>query len=542
LNLVTYVLPVYGKPGLLTACLSSFRKFHPDSRVIVVNDAGPDDLEMDSIATFYNAEFISRATNGGFAAAVNEGIRAAGTPYVCLVNDDLEFTRPVEDVILNNFERDPKIAVLGGLLLYPDGRIEHGGGYYNYFGAKHYGEKMWPHQAKLCGIPAYRFFVTGALMALKSQARFDETYINDSEDAALCVDMWINEARVFYDPEFTAIHHKSQTLNDPTQLETAKERWPKRMESNKRFRAYLETVDIENIELEINRLNLEIHPELPEAFVRTNALGDVLRSLRVYRQLPKPGMVVITRFPEVFRGEEIYGISDYREEFAVSSFIDLDLSYERRPHLSIESSYEKTVYGKPEQPDFFNEPIEFKTTELDWFQARRLSGHDWENPFVVFHGRQGNPNRSADRAFWASLAEMMTKSGFHVIMVGDRSDTMLQGQMVHNLVGQTSLGMLRALLEHAALFIGMDSGPLHVADGACPAIGIFTIAEPNKRVSAKVTPYVTPAPCHGCLHRQKPPLCNFTCEFPPDDPRQYMCTGTLRAEIVFQIALETMKK
>ena len=540
MNQVTYIIPVYGKPGLLVACLSSFRKFHPEAKVIVVDDCGPNPTEIKYLASHYEADFIARGINGGFAAAVNTGIALVSTPYVCLVNDDLVFTRPIEEVILKNFQRDPKISVLGGLLLYPDGRIEHGGGYYNYFGVKHYGEKMWPHQAKLCGIPAYRFFVTGALMALKSNIRFDETYVNDSEDAAACVDVWAKGGRVFYDPEFTAIHHKSQTLNDPAQLEAAKDRWPKRMESNKRFKAYMETVDIEGIEREINRLNLELHPDLPQAFVRTQAVGDALRALRVYRQLNEP-MVVVTKYPEVFRGEKAVAISSHREEYAVSSFIDLDLSYERRPHLSIESSYEKTVYNTPEQPNFDNHPINFPATALDWLQVRNLSAHDWDEPYVVFHGRQGNPNRSAFPEFWAKLADLIVSEGYNVIMVGENTDTMLQGPRVVNLVGRTSQGMMRAVLEHARLFVGMDSGPLHLADGACPAIGIFTIAEPETRVSKAVTPYVTPAPCHGCLHRQKPPLCDFTCEYPPEDPKRFMCTLMLQPALVFELAKGILK-
>jgi ADP-heptose:LPS heptosyltransferase len=100
---------------------------------------------------------------------------------------------------------------------------------------------------------------------------------------------------------------------------------------------------------------------------------------------------------------------------------------------------------------------------------------------------------------------------------------------------------MRALLERASLFIGMDSGPLHVADGACPAIGIFTIADPDKRVSKAVTPVVAAVPCVGCLHRQKPPLTDFDCEYPTGDKLKHCCLNAVSVDDVLEKAMRIVR-
>ena len=171
--------------------------------------------------------------------------------------------------------------------------------------------------------------------------------------------------------------------------------------------------------------------------------------------------------------------------------------------LSIEESYEKYFYNDENLEFIGNKTIDYKITEEDWYHVRQLSDHDWDQPFIVFHGRVGNQNRTIPPEFWEQLANLFLEKKYTIILVGSRGDVQMHGPNVINLVGKTNLPILRALLERSALFIGVDSGPMHVADGACKAIGIFTIADPEKRVSKAVTPFVAPVPCRGCLHRQK---------------------------------------
>jgi GT2 family glycosyltransferase len=541
---ITYVVPVYGKPGMLATCLSSLRKHEPLAPIIVVDDCGPDTFEIEGVAKLYNAKYHHCDENGGFATAVNIGVRLAETETVCLVNSDLLFTHPVGDLIAESLEMGD---IVGAMLLYPDGKIEHGGGFYHYFGVKHYGEFRYPYQARLCTIPAYRFFVTAALMAFDKLTwtalyGFNEDYKNDSEDADFCVRAWTLGFKVLYNPEIRAIHYKSQTLNDRPDLMGG------RIESNKKFKEFLASQDIEKIERKINELNGEMHPDLPRAFVRTNAMGDVLRTLELYRKINR-AMVVVTNFPEVYQAEDVVAVTPFRDEWEVSQIIDLDLTYERRPQLSIEASYEKFFqenftwnFSPTDYENWKNHPVDFLATEYDWLRVRMLSKHNWDLPFVVIHGRTGNPNRSMRPEFWGAVADRLISAGYYVVIIGSATDTQLTGGKIVNLVDRMDLRMTRALLEHASAFVGSDSGPLHLADGACPAVGIFTIARPETRVSTAVKAFETPAPCKGCLHRQKPPLTNFTCEFPENDPQRFFCTEVINPQAVAEMVIQEARR
>jgi len=544
MNKTTFIIPVYGLPGLLTTCLSTLRKYMRYVPVIVIDDGGPQEKEIKDICNNYNAQYI-RKKNGGFASAVNVGIAASVTEYFCLVNSDIEFTKPLNDIIQRTFEEDPDIKVLGGLLLYPDGTIQHGGGYYHYIfqGFAHYGHHKPLHAAKLCGIKAHRIHVTGALFASRrffwEDYKFDETFVSDSEDADYCLEVWKRGGKVLYDPEFTAIHAEGKTRGS-TEAEKMKldpVRSQRMVDSLYEFRKRLYHTDLEKIDDRINELNEKLHPELPKAFVRDWAMGDVLRSLKIYQRL-KEKMIVVTRWPDVFRDEEVEAIATDRDEYAISRFINLDLAYERHPELSIEEAYCKKSGLYFEE----NSIVPLKTNELDWFRVKRLAGCNWDKPFVIVHARQAQPNRSFPKEEWANLIQNLVGVGLNVILIGDRNDLVAEGRNVFNLVGKTSIHMIRALCERAKLFIGMESGPLHIADGICPAIGIFTMTLPEKRYSPAVTPFMTPVSCRGCLHRAKPPQTDFSCEFGPEDPKQYCCTKTINSDMVLSLAMEVLRK
>jgi len=87
---LTIVVPTYNRTDLLADCLRSLgaQRFR-DFRVIVVDDASPLDVSACVREALPGALVIRRAENGGFACAANEGIRAADSPHIMLLNDDM---------------------------------------------------------------------------------------------------------------------------------------------------------------------------------------------------------------------------------------------------------------------------------------------------------------------------------------------------------------------------------------------------------------------------------------------------------------------
>lgn len=84
-----------------------------------------------------------------------------------------------------------------------------------------------------------------------------------------------------------------------------------------------------------------------------------------------------------------------------------------------------------------------------------------------------------------------------------------------NLVGKTDLVKACALIKSCDLFIGNDSGLLHIADAlSIPSVGIFGPSSPEQVVSSlngKVVIINHKAPCSPCYVHQ--PDFNFKCEY-----------------------------
>lgn len=542
MNDITYIVPVYGKPGLLTTCLSTFRKFHPADRILVVDDCGPDGEEMSRVCSIYGAGYARNAENLGFAGNCNFGIEQAQTDYVCLVNSDIEFTAPISARIEANFQNDDKMVIQGGRLWYPDGTIQHGGGYYKWNQMAHYGHGKEARQAKLTGISAYRLYVTGALMSIRRRwwlsNEFDETYFNDSEDGDLCMRAWEDGKHVFYDPAITAIHAEGKTRGANQEEKIKAGTWKRGEESRKKLMMRVAISDMEGFQDKQNELNLKLHPGAPVIFKRMGAIGDVLRAWNVFREwfpTKLEDVIVVTAVPEVFAGIEATVTSNV-DEFEASEIYDLDLAYERHRDLSIEGAYRK-VLGLPD--DKTHPIVGMWSDSLDEMSLRRLA--HIETPYVVIHMGVSWPSKTMPIEFWKTLCLKLVDKGITVVCVGSDGSFEPQGNLIVNLVGKTSLSMLRKLLEGAALFIGPDSGVLHMADGACPAIGLFTCALPEKLVSSEVTPIVTKAPCAGCLHRQ-PTATFYLCDYAPNDPRHLLCAVSFNPYEVLDKALELMKK
>ncbi|MFQ3566075.1 MAG: WecB/TagA/CpsF family glycosyltransferase [Aggregatilineales bacterium] len=108
-------------------------------------------------------------------------------------------------------------------------------------------------------------------------------------------------------------------------------------------------------------------------------------------------------------------------------------------------------------------------------------------PRVIIHPGSGgfNPARRwSPEAFAAVGDQLAAARGAHLILVGTQTD---DGEAVLNalnspaldLSGKTSLGQLAALLEGADLFIGADSGVMHLAAALrVPLVAIFGPSNP----------------------------------------------------------------
>ncbi len=143
-------------------------------------------------------------------------------------------------------------------------------------------------------------------------------------------------------------------------------------------------------------------------------------------------------------------------------------------------------------------------------------------PLIAVHCGAGwySPARRWPTAhFSALISRLVGERGADVLLLGGSDETALAAEVrdgvaaaerghVHVVAGRTSIAGTGALVQRCALFIGNDSGPLHIATAVgTPALGIFGLS--NWQAYGPYVPGAGSAaaiirrdlPCQPCLYR-----------------------------------------
>lgn len=106
---VTVVIPNYNGMGYLKECLDTLKvQSYQDFQVCLV-DNGSSDGSTDFVKEQYPwVRILSLSRNYGFCRAVNEGIRAADTPFVFLLNNDTRIHEDCIGELLEGMKRHPR--------------------------------------------------------------------------------------------------------------------------------------------------------------------------------------------------------------------------------------------------------------------------------------------------------------------------------------------------------------------------------------------------------------------------------------------------
>jgi ADP-heptose:LPS heptosyltransferase len=168
-----------------------------------------------------------------------------------------------------------------------------------------------------------------------------------------------------------------------------------------------------------------------------------------------------------------------------------------------------------------------------------------QGPLIVIHTGPSWPVREWPHESWASLAQELERRGFaKVVRLGTSSHPALGTVDLETIPGVISLVNQLTLEESAAfislgqLFIGIDSGLLHIAVAVgTPAIGLWGATSPQLRFSREnrrlfVTSNVE---CQGCHHRV--PRLHWMTGCPFD----IKCMKAIRVEEVLQACLSGLE-
>jgi hypothetical protein len=109
-------------------CCRSVLEAAPEAEVIVADDGSTDGTAELLAREVPSVRVVRRATNGGFAAAANDGIRAARGDVILLLNSDAIVDREAPAALLRAFASDPQLGIASAQLFDPDGTPQWTGG------------------------------------------------------------------------------------------------------------------------------------------------------------------------------------------------------------------------------------------------------------------------------------------------------------------------------------------------------------------------------------------------------------------------------
>ncbi|HIV33703.1 MAG TPA: glycosyltransferase family 2 protein [Candidatus Blautia intestinigallinarum] len=134
---VTVVIPNFNGMKYLKECLESLRAQKGSSFETIVVDNGSSDGSCVWIReNFPEVRLLELPENLGFCRAVNEGIWASRTPYVLLLNNDIQADPFFVAKLTEAMERHPRAFSCGAKMLqyYQRDLVDDAGNYYNAMG------------------------------------------------------------------------------------------------------------------------------------------------------------------------------------------------------------------------------------------------------------------------------------------------------------------------------------------------------------------------------------------------------------------------
>jgi GT2 family glycosyltransferase len=222
---VSIVIPTRDRADLLRACVDSLDA-HPceaETELIVVDNGSVEPAARDHLATLSrrgSTRVLSYPAAFNWSAVNNLAARSASGEYLLFLNNDVEAIAPGWLDALLAFASRPEIGVVGGLLLYPDGTVQHAGvvlGLTGYAGHVFAGRR--PDETTAFGrADAIRncTAVTGACMLMRrelfeSLGGFDERFILCGSDVEMCLRARALGLRNVMTPHARLVHRESRT-------------------------------------------------------------------------------------------------------------------------------------------------------------------------------------------------------------------------------------------------------------------------------------------------------------------------------------------
>lgn len=213
------IIPVFNRAELTEQCLVNLADVTRGAtfEVVLVDNGSTDGTAALLASLGGDVQAITNHENRGFAAACNQGARAARGRHLVFLNND---TIPLDgwlEPLLAELDADPRVAAVGSKLLFADGTVQHAGVIF----MRELPMPYHPFCRADASHPAVNVrrelsAVTAACVAMRRAAfdavgGFDEGFVNGFEDVDLCLKLRARGDKVVYQPRSTLYHLESQT-------------------------------------------------------------------------------------------------------------------------------------------------------------------------------------------------------------------------------------------------------------------------------------------------------------------------------------------
>ena len=223
-------------------------------------------------------------------------------------------------------------------------------------------------------------------------------------------------------------------------------------------------------------------------------IGDEVIALPVYEALKKkyPDSILEARvrYPELLKGNPYVDRVNEGNGFAPD--LSIDLHREDRSRSRME--FIRKVAGVPtwSTPRLYFEQSELEAIQNKW-KLEKDALQIAISPATRWFARRWPPR------YWSELGhQLIDRYGAQLFVLGKDEDPLPVGI---NLIGQTRLRETAALLKQCHLFVGSDSGLVHLSLAAgTPTVGLFGPLNPSLLIPplSHFIPIWTDVECRGC--------------------------------------------
>ena len=217
-GMVSIIIPTIAAKGLIKGAITSIRQrsTYRNFEIVCIDGIPASDREPKQWLQQNSDKIVKAPKRFNWSRCNNIGAAAASGEFLLFMNDDMEVIDPDWLQALLEHAQQPEIGVVGPLLLFPEGKVQHAGLTLTQNGGRHlfrYAEATEPGPFGMIQTQRNVIGVTGACMMTSRDnfekiGRFDESHSVINNDVDFCLRSWEKGFRVVYTPHTRLIHYE----------------------------------------------------------------------------------------------------------------------------------------------------------------------------------------------------------------------------------------------------------------------------------------------------------------------------------------------